>query len=231
MANASCSTATLVSNVLTVTGAVSGTILVGMTITAAGVPAKVTIASYGTGSGQAGTYNCSASAANVTVAEAMVFSLDWNYPCIGNARAPQLIDMGRAAGFGLVMASVFGAGSAGPGAEYQHGTHAAALYNAQAITGTHVFNPANPRQGNSVAPTILTQPQYPEARAPALFDVSPLERIAKYQPLQLITAAPQPFDWTPELQPDIANVSAGTAQSSLGLRCRVPVRHAPESDL
>src|ERR1700685_2344676 len=104
MANASCSTCTLVSNVLAVTGSVSGTIVVGMTITGAGVPAGVSITSLGTGSGGIGTYNCSSSAANITVAEPMVFSLSWIMPTIGTASTPQLVDLDTAAGFGMIFA-------------------------------------------------------------------------------------------------------------------------------
>src|SRR5271168_2442250 len=99
MANASCSTCTLVSNVLTLAGSVSGTVVVGMTITGSGVPAGVTIASLGTGTGQAGTYNCTASAANVTVAEPMVFSLAGIMPFVGNSLSGQMVDIGLAAGF------------------------------------------------------------------------------------------------------------------------------------
>src|SRR5277367_1711948 len=121
MSNASCSTCTLVSNVLTLSGSVSGTLAVGMTITGASVPPGVTITSFGTGSGGVGTYNCSASAANIPGAEPMVFSLSWIMPTIGNASFPQLIDLGRAAGFGLIIAAAIPGGSAGPGAEYQHG--------------------------------------------------------------------------------------------------------------
>ena len=115
MANASCANCTLVSNVLTLVGSVSGTVLVGMTITGASVPPGVTITSNGTGSGGAGTYNCSASATNIPSSEAMVFSLSWDMPLQGNSSFPQLADLGRAAGFGFIVAAAFTGGTAGPG--------------------------------------------------------------------------------------------------------------------
>lgn len=144
-----------------------------MTITAPGVPAGVSITSFGTGSGAAGTYNCSTSAANITTNEAMVFSLSWDMPLQGNSSAPQLMDMGRAAGFGLIFCAAFGAHNTAPAAEYVHGTHAAAIYNAQAQSGSHVFATAEGQQGSSVATTIQTQPQYPEPRAPLVFQTTP----------------------------------------------------------
>lgn len=177
MANASCSTCTLVSNVLTLAGSISGTVAVGMTITGAGVPAGVTISSFGTGSGGVGTYNCSSSAANVTVAEAMVFSLSWIMPTVGNASAPQTLDLARAAGFGLIFASAFNGGSSAPGQEYLHGAHARAIH-AQQTLSTQVFkSAASTKQGVSVVPTILTQPQYPEPRAPFVIQAAVLEPV------------------------------------------------------
>jgi hypothetical protein len=180
MANASCSTCTLVSNVLTVAGAVSGTILVGMTITAASVPAGVTIASLGTGSGGIGTYNCSSSGANIPTAEPMVFSLSWDMPLVSNASSPQLLDLARAAGFGMIFATAIQGGSAGPGAQYEHGTHAQAIH-AQNTLSTQVFKAAAPPfQGKSIAPMILTQPQYPEPRAPLVIQSAALEPLGMF---------------------------------------------------
>lgn len=173
MANASCATCTLVSNVLTVVGSVSGTILVGMTLSGASVPAGVTISSQGTGTGGAGTYNCTSSGANIPSTEPMVFSLSWDMPLQGNASAPQIVDLGRAAGFGLIFCAAFGAHNTAPAAEYVHGTHAAAIYNAQAQSGTHVFAAAEGQQGRPVVPTILTQPQYPEPQAPVVIQATP----------------------------------------------------------
>jgi hypothetical protein len=211
MANASCANCTLVSNVLTLVGAVSGSVLVGMTITGAGVPPGVTVTSLGTGTGQAGTYNCSASTANVTAGEAMVFSLSWVMPLQGNADKPQLLDYGRAAGFGVVIAAVFGGGTAGPGQEYQHGTHQLALYNAQAISGSRIFPSVPGKQGPSVTTMVTTLPQYPEPVAPQLFDLSPFERATGNQPLRLITAAPQQIDLTiqPWITPAFSSESFG----------------------
>src|SRR6266852_7005988 len=160
MANASCSTCTLVSNLLTLTGAVSGTVVVGMTITGAGVPPGVTITSDATGTGQAGTYNCSASSANVTVAESMVFSLDGIMPFVSNARMPQIVDMALAAGFAAIFATAIPSPTAAMGQEYQFGTHAVAVHNQQA--GFYPFSSVPTREGPSVVPTILVQGQYPE---------------------------------------------------------------------
>jgi hypothetical protein len=196
MANASCSTCTLVSNVLTLTGSVSGSLVVGMTITGASVPPGVTITSFGTGSGGIGTYNCSASAANIVAAEPMVFSLSWNMPLQGNSSSPQVLDLGRAAGFGLVIISAFSGGTAGPGQEYMFGTHAAAIYNEVAVQGTQIFPVAPGKQGPTVTKWIGTLPQFPEPIAPRIFTQVPEERITGNRPLQVITAAPQQFDFT-----------------------------------
>jgi len=166
MANASCATCTLISNVLTLAGSVSGTVLVGMTITAASVPAGVTITSNGTGSGGVGTYNCSASAANITVAEAMKFSLSWDMPLQGNSGFPQLADLGRAAGFGLLIAAAVEGGTAGPGAQYTFGTHAQQMY-AQNTLSTQVFRPSpGIESSKSVTQTITTLPQYVDPPQP-----------------------------------------------------------------
>lgn len=219
MANASCSNCTLISNVLTLVGSVSGTVVVGMTLTGASVPPGVTITSNGTGSGGAGTYNCSASAANISTGEPMVFSLSWDMPLQGNSGFPQLADLGRAAGFGFVIAASIPGPSAGPGQQYTFGTHAVAIYNETAVQGTNVWPPSPGRQGPSVAPTILTLPQYPEPRDPKLFDVSPLEKSVGNQPLHLITAAPQNVDLTLQpwlTQPFQAQSNAWTAQYQFG---------------
>jgi hypothetical protein len=57
-------------NVLTVNSVSSGVLAVGQTISGGGIPAGVTILSFGTGTGGAGTYNLSAAVGTVT-AEAM----------------------------------------------------------------------------------------------------------------------------------------------------------------
>ena len=211
MANASCSTCTLVSNVLTLAGSVSGFVAVGMTITGAGVPAGVTITSNGTGSGGVGTYNCSASAANVTAAEPMVFSLSWDMPLQGNASSPQLLDLGRAAGFGFIVAASFGGGTAGPGQEYQFGAHAVAIYNDIAVQTSQMWPPSPGKQGRSVTKWIGTLPQYPEPIAPQVFTKTPLEKATGVAPLKLISAAPQSVDLTqqPFIQGPLLNNSDG----------------------
>lgn len=196
MANASCASCTLVSNVLTLAGSVSGTVVVGMTPTGPGVPAGVSVTSFGTGAGGAGTYNCSASAANVTSAEAMVFSLSWDMPLQGNSSAPQLFDLGRAAGFGLVFVAAITGSSAGPGQEYHHGTHAVAIHQAQAIAGSHVFQSVKGKQGVSVTPIFVTPPQYPEPRPSVVFDTTDLETAVGKKPLVTLSAAPQAYDFT-----------------------------------
>jgi hypothetical protein len=196
MANASCSTCTLVSNVLTVAGSVSGTIVVGMTITGASVPPGVSIISLGSGSGGTGTYNCSASSANIPSVEPMVFSLSWNMPLLGNASAPQLLDLGRAAGFGLLIMAAVSGGTASMGQEYFFGTHSAALYNAQAQAGTRIFPAVERRQGVPIPPIVVSLPQYPEPVAPQVFTRSPLSVKVGLRPLQTLSAAPQAYDFT-----------------------------------
>ena len=53
-------------------------------------------------------------------------------PLAGNSNAPYFQDaLGIAAGFGLVIASALASTNTGFGAEYQHGTHAAAIYDSQ----------------------------------------------------------------------------------------------------
>lgn len=212
MANASCSTATLVSNLLTVTGSVSGTILVGMTITAAGVVPGVTITSLGTGSGQAGTYNCSSSASNVPSVEPMVFSLSWNMPLQGNASSPQIVDAGLAAGFAFIVASSVSGPSAGPGAEYQFGTHQAALYNAQG--GSQVWHAVIPRQGTSVKPIFTVQQQSYSDVQPQVFKAPTVTSEVKNRPLTFIYASPQLHDPTYYLQPFLD--FTGGPQAALG---------------
>ena len=196
MANASCSTCTLVGNVLTVSGAVSGTIVVGMTITGASVPPGVTITSFGTGSGQAGTYNCSSSSANIPAVEPMVFSLDWIMPLVSNAQIPQLVDMALAAGLGIIFLTSPVGPTAAMGQEYQFGAHQVAIHNAQALSGTKVFPTSRGLQGLSVVPTILTQGQYPEPRNPVVIRAatvtSAVHNIAEKQ----LYASPQLFDFT-----------------------------------
>ena len=214
MANASCSNCTLISNVLTLVGSVSGTVLVGMTITGAGVPAAVTVTSYGTGTGQAGTYNCSSSVANVTTGEPMVFSLSWSYPLQGNSRWPQLADLGRASGFGLVIASSITGPSAGPGQEYHFGTHQVAIYNDTAVQGTNLWPVAPGHQGRSVVPTILTLPQFPEPIAPQVFTQSAIEKAAKYQPLAFVSAAPQGYDFTLQASVSVPSPTLNVAWTS-----------------
>jgi len=168
VANASCASCTLISNVLTLAGSVSGSIVVGMTITGASVPAAVTITSFGTGSGGVGTYNCSASAANITVAEAMKFSLSWDMPLQGNSSFPQLADLGRAAGFGLLIAAAVEGGSAGPGRHTEFGTHAQQMYTQNTLS-TQVFHSVPGTQSaKSVPRTITTLPQYIDPPQPQL---------------------------------------------------------------
>lgn len=196
MANASCSTCTLVSNVLTLAGSVSGTVLVGMTITGAGVPAGVTITSNGTGSGGVGTYNCSASAANVIAAEAMVFSLSWDMPLQGNASTPQFVDMAFAAGAALIIHAAFGGGTASMGRETQFGTHANAIYDSQAISGSKVFRSVAGKQGPSPCTFVQTFPQTPETPPSQVLHALTKTSEVGTAVLPLITAAPQAYDFT-----------------------------------
>lgn len=195
MANASCANCTLVSNVLTLVGSVTGTVVLGMTITGASVPPGVTIASFGTGSGAAGTYNCSSSSANIPSSEAMVFSLSWIMPTVGNTQAPQATDINLAAGFGLIFAVAIGGGTAGPGAEYQFGAHAAQIYEAQAHTSS-IFQSVLSKEGPSVTKMVQTLPQYPEPIAPQLIKAAtnPSE-VSVFVP-PMVNASPQSIDLT-----------------------------------
>ena len=224
MANASGSSCTLVNTAFVVAGTISGTFLVGMTLSGANVPPGVTIVS---GPGGAGTYVVTANSANITTAEPITGSLSWNMPLQGNSRTPQMLDLGRAAGFGFVVAAAFTGGSAGPGQEYQHGTHAVAIHNQQAIAGSHIFAPSPGRQGRSVVPTILTQPQYPEPRPSTIFDTTGLEKKAGFRALQTIIAAPQSVDLT--IQPAVyfpqPQQGAGFSQEfHFGHSCRAALR-------
>src|SRR5277367_4500457 len=194
MANASCSTCTLVSNVLTLTGSVSGSLVVGMTITGASVPAGVSITSFGTGSGGVGTYNCSASSANIPSVEPMVFSLSWDFPLQGNSGSPQLADLGRAAGFGIIFASAITGPSAGPGQEYHFGTHQGALYDSQNRSG--IFQAVPRKAGVPVGTFVSTLPQYVEPPQPQIqHAATKTSEVSVFVP-PLIWAEPQLNDFT-----------------------------------
>jgi hypothetical protein len=58
---ATATAATILGNILTIAGTVTGVFAVGQTLTGTGIPGLVTITSYGTGTGGAGTYLISAS--------------------------------------------------------------------------------------------------------------------------------------------------------------------------
>jgi hypothetical protein len=90
---------------------------------------------------------------------------------IGNSSAPQFLDLKQLAGFALVIASAVGGGSAAPGAQYQHGTHAQAIHNAQ--NGTQIFHAISPKQGGQAVNRFQsTLPQYVEPQQ-ALFTQPP----------------------------------------------------------
>ena len=219
MSQASCATVTLVNTAMVVAGSVSGTILVGMTVTGAGVPPGVTVASYGTGSGGAGTYTCTSSAANVTIAEPMTFNDYMTQTLLGNTLSPQLADMRLAAGFAFIVASAITGPSAGPGQEYQFGTHQVAVHNAQAISGTNIFPVSKGIQGRSVVPTILTQPQFPEPRSTPTFPAATVTTEVALRVFQLIYAAPQQYDFTLQgsfSQPQLAQSGSPATEYHFG---------------
>ena len=170
MSNATASACTLVNTALVIGGSTSGTFLVGQTITAPGVPPGVTIVSQTTGTtGSTGNYVATPSSANVNVAEAFTFSLSWIRPLLGNSAGPQsnLFDLGRAAGFGFVVGMCVQGPTATPGAEYQHGAHAVAIYNSQA--GGRVFPSVYSKQSVSVGQQhIFAQPQYVDPPQPSI---------------------------------------------------------------
>lgn len=194
MANASCATVTVNNTAMVVSGSVSGTILVGATLTGAGIPPAVIVVSQQTGTaGQAGNYTVTASAAAVTVPEPVVFSLAGIMPYISNAIMPQLVDLALAAGFSAIFLTVIPSPTAAIGQEYNHGTHQDAIYNQQA--GARLFPPVKGIQGRSVVPTILTQGQYPEPVPSSTFRPPNLSIVAK-QIVRQFVSAPQQFDLT-----------------------------------
>jgi hypothetical protein len=65
---------------------------------------------------------------------------------IGNSAAPQFADMGKAFGFGLVFAVGILSSKVGFGQEYQHGTHAQAIYNSQ--IASQVFPAVSNQEGS-----------------------------------------------------------------------------------
>lgn len=192
MANASAAAVTVVNTAMVVTGAVSGTIVAGMTVTMAGVPPGVTVSS---GPGGAGTYVVTASAANVSSPEAAVFSLAGLMALVGNCAAAQLVDFGLAAGFGIVFASAFGSGTAAQAAEYQHGTHAAALYNAQAQSGTAIFPSVSVQEGSPIFAMPVTAPQYVDPPQPVI-SLASLEKAPVNRAITLTQGAPQQYDFS-----------------------------------
>lgn len=122
---------------------------------------------------------------------------------ISNTNAPQLCDLGRAAGFGLALWISVGGGTAAPGAQYMHGTHAAAIYNSQA--GGRVVAPLVAHQAaiQTNIQVLSTLPQYVEPPQPIYSKIPLATEVVKYLPIQPIFAQPQYFDFT--LQPNINN--------------------------
>src|SRR5580693_9253909 len=117
---------------MVVAGTVTGTIVVGMTVTGANVPAGVTVVTAAIGGG-AGNYTVTASSANVSVAEPMVFSLAGIASFASNCSNPQVADYTAAAivGFGLAFGAVGLSTNTAQGAEYQFGAHQTAVYESQ----------------------------------------------------------------------------------------------------
>jgi hypothetical protein len=123
-------------------------------------------------------------------------------PTLGNANmAQRLQDFGIAAGYAFVVAMSPHAGpNAAMAAEYQHGTHAVQIYNAQA--GTQLFHSAAPRESTSaLAHFIATQGQYPEPRPPLVIKSARVATAAPYQSFPFVVSAPQQHDPSSYLQP------------------------------
>lgn len=218
MANATASACTLVSTTLVIGGTLSGTFLVGMTLSGASVPPGVTIVSQTTGpAGGAGAYVVTANSANITTAEAMTGSLSWIMPTIGNASGPQsnLLDLGWAAGFGFVVAMCPGGPTAAPGAEYTFGTHAQAIYD-QNSRGTQVFPAAQPPGVYRTFAFTGTLPQYVDPPQPSIQRalVKSTEVVNPNQ--QTIIAAPQQHDPSAYLQPFIDTPTITESTSIFG---------------
>jgi hypothetical protein len=118
-------------------------------------------------------------------------------PLVGNSNTPQLLDLGRAAGFGLALWIAGTGPTAAPGALYQYGTHAQAIHNSQA--GGRVIQSVPGNEGSPSCPPILTTPQFPEPRAPFV-SLASLERTVSNRSLSATRGAPQSFDFTQQAQ-------------------------------
>lgn len=90
-------------------------------------------------------------------------------PLAGNSNAPYFQDsLGVAAGFGLVFASALTSTNTGFGAEYQHGTHAAAIYDSQ-FKGA-VFKSVKGNAPNNAVRSVYGAPQQYDFTLQAWFD-------------------------------------------------------------
>lgn len=167
MANATASLVTVVNTAMVVSGTVTGQILVGMTVTGAGVPAGVTVITAAAGGG-AGSYTVTASAANVSIAEPMVFSLASIASFISSSSSPQVADYTAKAlvGFGLVFGAVGLSTNTAQGTEYHFGTHQQAIYESQ-FKGA-IF-PASPgHTPTNEVRTVIAAPQAYDFTLPAV---------------------------------------------------------------
>lgn len=123
----------------------------------------------------------------------------------------QHLDLRHLAGAGIIFASVFGAGTAAPAAQYQHGTHAVALYNAQAQSGTGIFNAVSVKQGQPIFAPAITYPQYVDP-PPPLISLASLATTPVNRAITSFTAGPLQQDLS--LQGSIFRPV--TAQSAVG---------------
>lgn len=131
---------------------------------------------------------------------------------ISNANGPQLCDLGKVAGYGLALwVSVTGP-TAGPGAQFQYGTHAAAIYDSQTRL-SRIAQPANAPEGFYSPHAISNVPQYVEPQQAYLSRASLETTTVNYQPLRLISAAPQAYDFTLQAQLNIPVTPQGFVSS------------------
>jgi hypothetical protein len=131
---------------------------------------------------------------------------------ITNTNGPQLCDYGKVAGYGLaIWVSVTGP-TAAPGAIYQYGTHAAALYDSQ-TRSSRVVPTANAPEGFFTPRVLANLPQYVEPAAPYVSRVSLETTTVNYQPIRPISASPQAYDFTLQSQVNIPVTPQGFISS------------------
>jgi hypothetical protein len=132
---------------------------------------------------------------------------------LSNANAPQLCDLGRAAGFGVSLWIQVIGGTAAPNAEFIYGTHAAAIHNAQ--VGGRVYAPVVAHQApiTEVITALTTNPQYVEPIQPVYSKIPLATEVVLYPPIRPTIAAPQYFDFTLQAQVNIPVTQQGFVSS------------------